>query len=212
MRSRTKPGLGRVGGASAADRHGCAVRFRLGPGFPRCQPGDRRSGIRAGSACPSANITINTGKEAEATRAAYVAHLSRMLARPASSNHDEAAAAVMAFETRLATAQPDRCAAARSDPALSQAAGRRFGPADAGLPMDRLSARCRRAKLRGAQYRRPRFLRRGCRRRLADTPLDTIKLYLRAHLLAAMRPICCRGASSRRISSSTARPWPAPRS
>jgi putative endopeptidase len=138
---------------------------------------------QGGLGLPERKYYFNTGKEADETRAAYVAHLSRLLALAGTAQPDQAAAAVMALETRLA--QASLTDVQRRDPAqvyhkLPVGELDRLVPGftwaaflrDVGAP-----------PVEALNVAVPGFFT-GLQATLADTPLDAIKLYLRARLLS----------------------------
>ena len=137
---------------------------------------------QGGLGLPERKYYVNEGKEADATRAAYVAYLAKLLALSGVLQTDTAAANVMAFETLLAKASLTDVE--RRDPTKIY---HRLPVAD----LDRLAPGFTwAAYLRGAgapsvetlNIAVPGFFE-GLQKAIADTPLDTIKLYLRAHLL-----------------------------
>jgi putative endopeptidase len=137
---------------------------------------------QGGLGLPERKYYFNTGKEADDTRAAYVAHVARMLALSGVAQPDQAAAAVMALETRLAKASMTDVE--RRDPTklyhkLPVTDLDRLTPGfqwvaflkDVGAP-----------KVEALNIAVPSFLE-ALQATIAETPLDTIKLYLRAQLL-----------------------------
>ena len=137
---------------------------------------------QGGLGLPERKYYFNTGKEADDTRAAYVAHLSRLLALGGTAQPDQAAATVMAFETRLAKASMTDVE--RRDPTkiyhkLPVTDLDKLTPGfqwaafleDVGAP-----------KVEALNIAVPGFFE-GLQATLQETPLDTIKLYLRARLL-----------------------------
>ncbi len=137
---------------------------------------------QGGLGLPERKYYVDTGKAADDTRAAYIAHLARMLALSGTAEPDQAAAAVMAFETRLA--QASMTDVERRDPTkiyhkLPVGELDRLAPGfqwtaflkDVGAP-----------KVEALNIAVPGFFG-ALQTTLQDTPLDTIKLYLRARLL-----------------------------
>ncbi|MEA2754904.1 MAG: putative endopeptidase [Aliidongia sp.] len=137
---------------------------------------------QGGLGLPERKYYLNTGKDADATRAAYVAHLGRLFALAGTAAPDAAAASVMALETRLA--QTSLSDVQRRDPTQIY---HKLPVSD----LDKLAP-----GFTWAAYLRevgappvstlniavPDFFQ-GIQTTIAETPLDAIKFYLRAHLL-----------------------------
>ena len=137
---------------------------------------------QGGLGLPERKYYFDTGKEADDTRAAYVAHLARILALGGTAQPDQAAAAVMGFETRLAKASITDVE--RRDPTkvyhkLPATELDKLAPGfqwsaflkDVGAP-----------KIEALNIAVPGFFE-ALQATLQETPLETIKLYLRARLL-----------------------------
>jgi putative endopeptidase len=137
---------------------------------------------QGGLGLPERKYYLGTGKEADATRAAYLAHLGRVLALAGTAEPDAAAEAVMALETRLAKISLSDVE--RRDPTkvyhklavgdldkLAPGFGWTAYLRDVGVP-----------PVTSLNVAVPGFFQ-GLQAILAETPLDAIKLYLRAHLL-----------------------------
>jgi len=137
---------------------------------------------QGGLGLPERKYYFDTGKDADDTRAAYVAHLSRLFALAGTPEPDAAASAVMAIETRLAKASLTDVQ--RRDPAAIYHK-LPVGELDKLTPVFAWAAYLHEVgvpPVDALNIAVPGFFE-GLQATLADTPLDTIKLYLRVHLL-----------------------------
>jgi putative endopeptidase len=137
---------------------------------------------QGGLGLPERKYYLNAGKDADATRDAYVAHLGRLFALSGTAEPEKAAASVMAFETRLA--QASLSDVERRDPPriYHKLPIGDLGKLAPGFTWAAYLREVGAPPVTALNIAVPGFFQ-GVQAAIAETPLDAIKLYLRAHLL-----------------------------